>query len=435
MILIGQAGGSRLELLSAAARLPLQLSASTGAPSPVVKFGASLELKQGKLVIDASNADGFIATLLGGVKVESDFDLSALYDTDKGLRFTGSATIEIALPTHITLGPISIPNLYLIGGFKDGKIPVEFSVDLGAQLGPLAATVNRMGALATISFPKGGGNAGAAQIDVGFKPPNGVGLSVDAGVVKGGGFLFIDTDRGEYAGALELTFAGFLSLKAVGIINTRMPDGSSGFSLLIIISVEFGTGLQLGFGFTLIGVGGLLGLNRTMRLDALVEGVRTGRAQQHPLPERHRGQRHPDHQRPARLLPAAERHLPDRPDGQARLGHADPGQPHDRNHHRDPRQHRPDRRPAGRAADRRCRGRRPPGQLHRRDRVRQVARLVLRHPVRQPGPVHHHPGRDGPAHRLRRRRELRRFGGRLSSALLTARRCPSRRRAASPWTS
>ena len=276
MILIGQAGGSRLELLSAAARLPLQLSASSGAPSPQVKFGAALELKQGKLVIDASNADGFIATLLGGVKIESDFDLSALYDTDKGLRFTGSATIEIALPTHLTLGPISIPNLYLIGGFKDGTIPIEFSVDLGANLGPLAATVNRMGALATISFPKGGGNAGAAQIDVGFKAPNGVGLSIDAGVVKGGGFLFIDVDRGEYAGALELTLLDFLSIKAVGIINTRMPDGSSGFSLLIIISVEFGTGIQLGFGFTLIGLGGLLGLNRTMRLDALVQGVRTG---------------------------------------------------------------------------------------------------------------------------------------------------------------
>jgi hypothetical protein len=277
MILIGQAGASRLELLSAAARLPLQLSASTGAPSPEVKFGIALELKQGKLVIDASHADGFIGTILGGVRmIESDFDLSALYDTDKGLRFTGSATIEIALPTHITLGPISIPNLYLIGGFKDGTIPIEFSVDLVAQLGPLSATVNRIGALATISFPKRGGNAGAAQIDVGFKPPNGVGLSVDAGVVKGGGFLFIDVDRGEYAGALELTFSDFLSLKAVGIINTRMPDGSSGFSLLIIITAEFGSGLQLGFGFTLLGVGGLLGLNRTMRLDALVEGVRTG---------------------------------------------------------------------------------------------------------------------------------------------------------------
>ena len=39
----------------------------------------------------------------------------------------------------------------------------------------------------------------------GFKPPNGVGLSIDAGVVKGGGYLFLDADTGEYAGALELT--------------------------------------------------------------------------------------------------------------------------------------------------------------------------------------------------------------------------------------
>lgn len=276
MILIGQAQGSRLELLRFAARLPLNISASTGSPSPSVQLGADIELKQGKLVIDASRADGFIGTILGGVKIESAFDLGALYDTAKGLRFTGSATIEIALPTHLDLGPISIPNMYLIGGFKDGGIPIEFSVDLGANLGPLQATVSRLGAEARLTFPKGGGNAGPVQIDVGFKPPNGVGLSVDAGIVKGGGFLYIDVERGEYAGALELTFSGFLSLKAIGIITTRMPDGSSGFSLLVIITAEFGTGIQLGFGFTLLGVGGLLGLNRTMRLDALVEGVRTG---------------------------------------------------------------------------------------------------------------------------------------------------------------
>jgi Family of unknown function (DUF6603) len=55
-----------------------------------------------------------------------------------------------------------------------------------------------------------------------------------------------------------------------------MPDGSKGFSLLIILSVEFGNGLQLGFGFTLLAVGGLVGLNRTMNLQALLEGVRTG---------------------------------------------------------------------------------------------------------------------------------------------------------------
>jgi hypothetical protein len=276
MIVIGQAGGSRLEIGAFSGRIPLQASAVAGAPSPDITVGAEVELKRGKLVIDASQSDGFVRTLLGGVRVESQFDLGAFFDTGNGLRFTGSATIEIALPTHVTLGPVSIPTVYLIGGFVDGSIPVELSADLSASLGPLVATVNRMGAVARISFPEGGGNAGIAQIDMAFKAPTGVGLSVDAGIVKGGGFLSIDSARGEYAGALELTFSGFLSLKAVGIITTRMPDGSTGFSLLIIITAEFGTGLQLGFGFTLLGVGGLLGLNRTMRLDALAEGVRTG---------------------------------------------------------------------------------------------------------------------------------------------------------------
>jgi hypothetical protein len=55
-----------------------------------------------------------------------------------------------------------------------------------------------------------------------------------------------------------------------------MPDGKKGFSLLIIITAEFGTPIQLGFGFTLIGVGGLLGLNRTMQIQLIAEGVRTG---------------------------------------------------------------------------------------------------------------------------------------------------------------
>ena len=284
LILIGQAGGSRLELLSFASRLPLKASASTGAPSPDVKLAVELEMKQGKLVIDTSHADGFIGTILSGVKVESAFDLGAVYDTDKGLRFSGSATIEIAIPTHLSLGPVSIPNLYLIGGFKDGTIPIEFSADLAAELGPLSVAVNRLGATANVSFPKSGGNAGPAQIDVSFKPPNGAGLSLDAGGFKGGGFLMLDPERGEYAGALELDFQGMFSVKAIGIVNTKMPDGSPGFSLLIVISAEF-TPIQLSFGFTLNGVGGIIGLNRTLVVAALADGIRTNAIKSILFPE------------------------------------------------------------------------------------------------------------------------------------------------------
>jgi hypothetical protein len=56
----------------------------------------------------------------------------------------------------------------------------------------------------------------------------------------------------------------------------KLPGGQPGFSLLVIITAEFNPGFQLGYGFTLLGVGGLIGLNRVMLLDPLVQGVRTG---------------------------------------------------------------------------------------------------------------------------------------------------------------
>ena len=156
------------------------------------------------------------------------------------------------------------------------EFPVNLGMDIKAGFGPLITVVQNMGITATVSFPPEDGNLGPLDFDLAFQPPRGVGLAVDAGVIKGGGFLSVDSQRGEYAGALELVFSEFLTLKAIGIITTKMPDGIKGFSLLIIITAEFGSGFQLGFGFTLLAVGGLIGLNRTTNLQALLDGVRTG---------------------------------------------------------------------------------------------------------------------------------------------------------------
>jgi len=243
-----------------------------------VTGGAGFEgsIKGGKLKIGMDEADGFLGKILSGIHLESDFDITAGWTSGGGIYFTGSSTLEIKLPTHISLGPIELTGLTFTVGIEGGKFPVAFLTDIKAALGPLQAVVEQIGAGVTIAFPSDHkGNAGPVDIGFEFKPPKGVGLSVDAGVIKGGGYLFIDTDRGEYAGALELVFSGFITLKAIGIITTKMPDGSKGFSLLIIISVEFGTGIQLGFGFTLLAVGGLLGLNRTMALQPLMDGVRS----------------------------------------------------------------------------------------------------------------------------------------------------------------
>ena len=278
MILLGEAGGSRLEVQRFAAALGVSGSAGVGQPVDI-EPRARLEVSGGRLVIDFSNADGFVGAVAGGFGIDANVDLAALWTPSTGLQIEGSGGIEIAVPTHVSLGPIEITTLYLRVSIAetngDLSVPIELSGAFSANLGPLQAAVDRIGVIARMSFPRDGGNLGPLDLGFDFKPPNGIGLSVDAGVVRGGGYLYIDTERGEYAGVLELDLAGIVSVKAIGLISTRMPDGSDGFSLLIVITAEFGGGIQLGFGFTLLGVGGILGLNRTMNLPALVEGVRT----------------------------------------------------------------------------------------------------------------------------------------------------------------
>jgi Family of unknown function (DUF6603) len=275
--MLGAPGGSRLEARQLIARAGVGLAWNAGSGQATGDARVGGEVKNGKLVISLSGADGFIGKVLGGFGLESDFSFGFGYSTKDGIYFVGSSSLEIQIPLHVELGPVELRALTAVIGIGASEIPLGLGVDIKAALGPLQAVVEQIGANAKLKFPPDhGGNAGPVDFQLAFRPPKGVGLSLDTGVVKGGGYLFIDTEKGEYAGALELTFSGIISLKAIGLITTRMPDGSSGFSLLIIITAEFGTGIQLGFGFTLLAVGGLIGLNRAMRLQPLAESMRTG---------------------------------------------------------------------------------------------------------------------------------------------------------------
>src|SRR5690606_4426954 len=90
---------------------------------------------------------------------------------------------------------------------------------------------------------------------------------LDAGIVKGGGYLFLDPERGEYAGALELKIATF-GIKAIGLLTTKMPDGSEGWALLLLVYADLPR-THIAFNIFFEGVGGVLGLHHGADVEAL----------------------------------------------------------------------------------------------------------------------------------------------------------------------
>lgn len=271
LILVGTPGGTRFSFQG------LGMRAFIANPQGKLDVGWEGKIDAIRLVIAPGEGDGFLAQVLSGLRVEAEAKLGLGFSLLGGFFISGGAKLAIEIPTHIDLGPVHIDSARLALLLATDTLRFEAGAVFKFDLGPLKAVVENIGLAADLQFKQG--NLGPANLAVGFKPPNGVGLSVDAGIVKGGGYLFFDFQNEEYAGALELVFSGFINLKAIGLITTKMPDGSKGFSLLIIITAEFGTGIQLGFGFTLLGVGGLLGLNRTMKLEVLAQGIRTGSAE------------------------------------------------------------------------------------------------------------------------------------------------------------
>ena len=117
------------------------------------------------------------------------------------------------------------------------------------------------------------GDIGPFDVGIDFIPPEGLGLSVDLDAVKGGGYLYFDFDKGRFVGVGKLKVKDKFTIKIIGILLTKLPGNPDGYSFLLMVTVE-GMNADLGFGFTLTGVGGLIALHRSMNLQALRDGVR-----------------------------------------------------------------------------------------------------------------------------------------------------------------
>ena len=98
-------------------------------------------------------------------------------------------------------------------------------------------------------------------------PPEGASAELDLPGFTGGGYLHKHDD--EWQGALAASL-GPISVSGFGILTTDH------FSMLVLLAAEFTPPIQLSFGFTLVGVGGLVGINRRPDTEALRAAAHSG---------------------------------------------------------------------------------------------------------------------------------------------------------------
>jgi hypothetical protein len=230
----------------------------------------SATLTNGVFTLSTKNLDSFVATIIP-IDVTCNFNLTLGWSSASGLFIEGNASPHFDINLNSDIGPFHLGVLHLVMTLGQPDLPVEISFDGSASLGPLQVAVQRLGVTSDLKFQRG--NLGPVDLSLGFKPPTGLGIQIDAGLAAGGGFISFDPDSGRYAGVLDVTIVDTIAVKVIAVLDTKLPDGSTGFSFLMIITFEFPP-IQLGLGFTLNGVGGLGGVNRSMVVDALQAGLR-----------------------------------------------------------------------------------------------------------------------------------------------------------------
>ena len=222
-----------------------------------------------RLVLDLSS-DGLLGQLASGPITVEAGDLVAGWRLGRGIYFEQGAGIKVRIPVERELGPIRIHQVGIDLIFAPDPATL-LSVNADATIGPLFLAVEGLGLRLTL-VENDQGQFGRFDVVPGIQFPTGYAAALDAGPIQGGGGLFVNDH--EYRGALALKFQSF-GLAAFAILTTRLPGGEQGFSFLASLFGEFE--IQLGYGFKLTGLGGIIGVHRGANVEALRETLAAGR--------------------------------------------------------------------------------------------------------------------------------------------------------------
>lgn len=228
------------------------------------------------LQIKSGDGDSFIQKILPS-DINVSFDIGFGYSKARNFYIKSGSEGqdgELNYTWHLNkeLGPVYIRDIIFALKSENKKIKASAAVCARAELGPVSFLVEKLGLYIVVDTEKPG-VLGKADMYLDFKPPEAVGVNIEAPAVTGGGYLSVN-DTG-YEGILNISIGEKFSVTAIGILTTKTPDGGNYYSLKIIGNVVFPP-VQLGYGFFLRGVGIAAAINSGMNVTALQNSVRDG---------------------------------------------------------------------------------------------------------------------------------------------------------------
>jgi hypothetical protein len=204
--------------------------------------------------------------------------VTARADRLGGLRFAGSGTPRIGLPLQLNVPGVRTRGADLELALEGNQPRLVLSVSVAARVPglPLHASVERTG----IDLP-----LVVTAERLGIEPgrpterlPEGIGTELDLPPVAGGGVVRRTANRG-YAGLISIDL-GVLRLQAVALFQPAPT------SFLVLLAAKFpDPGIQLGLGFALDALGGIVGVNRSVDVAELQRLVADGHADRILFPD------------------------------------------------------------------------------------------------------------------------------------------------------
>jgi hypothetical protein len=209
-----------------------------------------------------------------GLRFTFDFDIS--YGVGRGVSLNLQSGLEMLLVLNKTLGSeglnIKLHSIRFVGELTattdgvQGRLNVRFHIS--GQIGPVGLVIDGPGAWVGYWPPDD-----EISPYFGFLPPTGAGLSLELGPIMIGGFLdFSGGPNDRYAGILAAKLWS-LEIIAFGVHET-LPSGKN--SLILVLGIRYQPGVQIGFGFAITGVGGIIGIHRRIDTDHLRERLTSG---------------------------------------------------------------------------------------------------------------------------------------------------------------